>query len=45
MARYIVNYADGQSVTIPIYSEIDIENYSRKAQSDSRRADGVGEQV
>jgi beta-galactosidase len=30
MARYIVNYADGQSVTIPIYSEIDIENYRQE---------------
>jgi beta-galactosidase len=30
MARYIVNYADGQSVTIPIYSEIDIEHYRQE---------------
>jgi beta-galactosidase len=30
MARYIVNYTDGQSVTIPIYSEIDIENYRQE---------------
>ena len=30
MARYIVNYADGQSVTIPIISEIDIENYRQE---------------
>ncbi len=31
MARYIVHYADGQSATIPIYAETDIENY-RQAQ-------------
>jgi beta-galactosidase len=30
MARYIVHYADGQSVTIPIYSEIDIEHYRQE---------------
>jgi beta-galactosidase len=30
MARYIVNYADGQNVTIPIYSEIDIEHYKQE---------------
>jgi beta-galactosidase len=30
MARYIINYADGQSVTVPIYSEIDIENYRQE---------------
>jgi beta-galactosidase len=31
MACYIVHYADGQSVTIPIYSEIDIENYRQES--------------
>jgi beta-galactosidase len=30
MARYIVHYADGQSVTIPVYSELDIENYRQE---------------
>jgi len=30
MARYVVHYADGQSVSIPIYSEIDIENYRQE---------------
>jgi beta-galactosidase len=30
MARYIINYADGQSVALPIYSEIDIENYKQE---------------
>jgi beta-galactosidase len=30
MARYIVNYADGQSVTVPIYAEIDIDDYRQK---------------
>jgi hypothetical protein len=30
MARYIINYADGQSVTLPIYSEIDIEHYRQE---------------
>lgn len=27
MADYVVHYADGQTVKIPIYSEIDVENY------------------
>jgi beta-galactosidase len=31
MARYIINYADGQSATVPIYSEIDIEHYKQEA--------------
>ncbi|MDQ3815382.1 MAG: hypothetical protein M3347_15800, partial [Armatimonadota bacterium] len=30
MLRYIVNYADGQSVTIPIYAEIDIDDFKQK---------------
>lgn len=30
MARYVVRYADGQSVTIPVYSEVDIENYRQE---------------
>jgi beta-galactosidase len=30
MARYIINYADGQSVTVPVYSEIDIEHYKQE---------------
>jgi beta-galactosidase len=29
MARYIVNYVDGQSATVPIYSEMDIEDYKQ----------------
>ena len=31
MLRYIVHYADGQSVTIPIYAETDIDDYRRKS--------------
>lgn len=27
MADYVVHYADGQTVKVPIYSEIDVENY------------------
>ena len=27
MARYVVHYADGQSVNVPIYSEIDVDDY------------------
>jgi beta-galactosidase len=30
MARYVVNYADGQQEIVPIYSEIDIEDYRQK---------------
>ena len=30
MADYIVHYADGQNLKIPIYSEIDVENYLQK---------------
>jgi hypothetical protein len=30
MARYTVNYADGQSVTVPIYAEIDIDDFKQK---------------
>ena len=30
MFKYVVNYADGQNVEVPIRSEIDIENYVQK---------------
>ena len=30
MARYVIHYADGTSETVPIYSEIDVENYLQK---------------
>ena len=30
MARYTVNYADGQSVQLPIYAEIDIDSYRQE---------------
>ncbi|MBV9470631.1 MAG: hypothetical protein JOZ57_15435, partial [Abitibacteriaceae bacterium] len=30
MARYVVHYADGQSVTIPLYAEIDLDDYKQK---------------
>lgn len=31
MARYIVHYADGQTATIPLYSELDLDDYRQKA--------------
>jgi beta-galactosidase len=31
LARYVVNYADGQKVEIPIVAEVDVEDYSQKA--------------
>lgn len=30
MLRYVVNYADGQSETVPVYAEIDIHDYRQK---------------
>lgn len=30
MARFVVNYADGQTAEIPIYSEEDVDNYRQK---------------
>ena len=30
MLRYVVNYADGQTVSIPIYAEIDVDDYRQK---------------
>ena len=30
MADYIVHYADGQTVKVPIYAEISVENYKQK---------------
>ena len=29
MARYVVHYADGQTVNVPIYAEIDIDSYKQ----------------
>jgi hypothetical protein len=31
MARYIVHYADGQTATIPLYAELDLDDYRQKA--------------
>jgi beta-galactosidase len=31
MLRYVVHYADGQQVDVPIHAEIDIHNYKQKA--------------
>ncbi len=31
MARYIVHYADGQTATIPLYSELDLDDYRQKS--------------
>ena len=31
MARYVIHYADGTSETLPLYSEIDVENYRQKS--------------
>jgi beta-galactosidase len=30
MARYVVNYADGQQEIVPVYAEIDIDDYRQK---------------
>ncbi len=30
MCRYVVRYADGQTANVPIYSEIDIDDYKQK---------------
>ena len=30
-ADYVINYADGQQVKVPIYSEIDVEDYKQKS--------------
>ena len=30
MARYVVHYADGQTANIPLYSEIDVDDYRQK---------------
>lgn len=30
MARYVIHYADGTTETVPLYSEIDVENYRQK---------------
>lgn len=30
MLRYVVHYADGQTVTVPIYAELDISDYRQK---------------
>ena len=29
MARYVIHYADGQTVNVPIYAEIDIDSYKQ----------------
>ncbi len=31
LAHYIVTYADGQTATVPIRSEIDVDDYRQKA--------------
>jgi beta-galactosidase len=31
MARYIVTYTDGQRVTIPVYAEIDVDDYRQES--------------
>jgi beta-galactosidase len=30
LARYVIHYADGQSVTVPITSEVDVEDYRQQ---------------
>jgi beta-galactosidase len=30
MARYVITYADGQTETVPIYSEIDVEDFKQE---------------
>lgn len=31
MARYVITYADGEKATIPLYSEIDLDDYKQEA--------------
>ena len=31
MARYVVHYADGQTADVPVYAEIDVEDYRQKS--------------
>ncbi len=30
MARYVVHYADGQTATVPLYAELDLDDYRQK---------------
>ena len=30
MADYVIHYADGQTATVPIYSEISVDNYKQE---------------
>ena len=39
MLRYVIHYADGKSVNVPIYSEIDIDAFRQKLPRASRRSD------
>jgi beta-galactosidase len=31
IARYVVTYADGQTTTVPVYSEIDVDDYKQQS--------------
>jgi beta-galactosidase len=31
LARYVVHYADGQTATVPVHAEIDIDDYKQSA--------------
>lgn len=31
MLRYLIHYADGQTLTVPIYAEVDIDDYRQKS--------------
>ena len=33
MAHYVIHYADGQTATIPLYTEIDLDDYRQKSPS------------
>ncbi|MBC8137793.1 MAG: hypothetical protein H8F28_18080, partial [Fibrella sp.] len=32
MARYVVHYADGETATVPVYAEIDIDDYKQEGE-------------
>ena len=38
LARYVIHYADGQTVSVPIYAEIDIDSYRQAAPQSLRGA-------
>ena len=41
MARYLVHYADGQTTAVPVYAEINIDNYKQDGQNPPRALSGA----